>query len=326
MGTPATPEFPYPCGDSMKEEMQRLSNELAAAGETHRQRFGEEVISLIGDVERSYRVAVRDIAAIFAAHSAIVPIFEELGNSASNYITAMRWVGWGNCELGPPLRIRPVEEYALAMAVYISARLIDDAIDGHHDYKGYMATLYGFIQQHKAEREAAGLGSMMGALLAQAALRRLLRTGHNEAATVLLELYAEVIPGALAETLARGRGSAGLYRAVVQRKAVAYDMMLHRIFLRTIPDTIQTPLLHFLAQYSETAQWLNDLNDVEEDAKRGQLNIVTISGNDTEEVQRRIASSFRHLWEQAHSLPEPVRTALAVRLRDPVAKLTATLP
>jgi hypothetical protein len=310
----------------MKQEMEQLGNELATAVEAHRERFGEEVITLIGEVERSYSVAIRDIVAAFASNSSIVPVFENLGDATFTYVTSMRWVGWGNCELGPPLHLHPVEEYALAMAVYISARLIDDAIDGHDNYKGYMPTLYGFIREQTKEREAAGLGSMMGALLSQAALRRLLRTGHREAALILLELYADVIPGALAETLARGRGSPDLYKAVVQRKSVAYDMMLHRSFLRTAPHELQLPLLHFLGQYSETAQWLNDLNDEEEDKEREQLNIVTLSGMCREHTQQRIASSFRALWQQACTLPEPVRNALAVRLRDPIAKLIATFP
>lgn len=309
----------------MTEDMQHLGSELAAACDVHRQQFGDDVAALLGDVERCYTTALRDILSGFTPGASVVPAFDALRESALSYTTSMRWIGWGNCELGPPLHIRPVEEYALGMAVYISARLIDDAIDGHNDYKGYMATLYGFLSEIRQEREAAGLGCMMGALLAQAAVRRLLRTGHEEAASILLDLYAGVIPGALAETLAQGKGSAGLYHTVVYGKSVAYDMMLHRMFLRTVPDDIQTPLLDFLARYSETAQWLNDLCDVEDDRARGQLNFVIISGDDRQAVQQRIGSSLRQLWHQAGSLPEQVRNALAVRLRDPVARFAATL-
>ena len=189
-----------------------------------------------------------------------------------------------------------------------------------------MATSYGFLCAQMQEREAAGMGSMAGCALLHEVLLRLLKKEHGESAMILLSLYAEVIPGALAETFIHSRCSAELYNAVVSKKSVAYDMMLHRVFLRTAPEPLRTHLLGFLANFSETAQWLNDLLDADDDIERNQINFVHSIGIDLPTARTRIGSAFPALWSRARSMPPDIADALATRLRDPVATLVQVLP
>lgn len=310
----------------MVQELEIVQKDIVESCKQHEERYRDEVVLLLRDVERAYTTAIGDITSIFAKNSAFVPLLDELRTSTSTYLTSMRWIGWGNCELGPPLGIRPVEDYALAMAVYTSARLIDDALDGHTHYKGLMPTLHHFLCQYVEEREAAGLGSMMGCFIAQEAVYRILNRCPPDTALLLLQLYAEIVPGAMAEILAQGMHSADVYKAVVQRKSVAYDMMLHRVFLQTAPHDIQTILLQFLSVFSETAQWLNDFTDRDDDLQRQQLNFVHSTGIDEKTAYNRIAAAFIRLWHKARILPAHIRNALAMRLRDPVALLLSSAP
>ncbi|NIO85210.1 MAG: hypothetical protein GTN53_32180, partial [Candidatus Aminicenantes bacterium] len=151
-----------------------------------------------------------------------------------SYLSSMLWVGWGDCEFGPPLKIRPVGEFAPGILVYLSARLIDDGIDGHKDYKGRVQSFYGFLANRMEEREAAGLSSMMGNLVLNMSLRLLLKEGYAESVDLLMSTYSTVISGALAETLFKASDNLDIYHSIVKGKSVAYDMMLHQVFLRPV--------------------------------------------------------------------------------------------
>lgn len=305
--------------------LENAQREIKSSCKDHKQQYRNEVVTLLRDVEQAYTIVIHEMTSLFAKNGAVVPLLHELSTATNTYLTSMRWVGWGNCELGPPLGIYPVQEYALAMAVYTSARLIDDALDGHAHYKGLMPTLHNFLCTTTTEREASGLGSMMGSFVAQEAFRQLINKGYSDTALLLFQLYANVIPGAMAELCVQGNHSIELYNAIVQRKSVAYDMMLHHTFLRTVPNHLQTPLLQFLAEFSEVAQWLNDLMDREDDWQRQQLNFLHTAHIDEMTASLRIAEAFLQLWDKACTLPNHLRNALAMRLHDPITVLLSAM-
>lgn len=288
----------------------------------HRERYEDEAIIFARRIETEYLAQLNRILLVLIQPGTPLTLLSPAHGVLAFYLDRMEWVGWGNCEFGPPLGIRyPEEEYALSILVYLSARLMDDGIDGHPDYKGKVPNLYGHLIQKFDAGRAGGLSTLMGGLVMNGALRRLLKKGYTESADALMALYSEVFPGALAEALRIGTAiPEDLYRTIVRRKSVAYDMMLHRVFFRRVEPALRSRILQFLAGYSETAQWLNDLCDEKDDLARGQLNILAIPGMDQETAFMRIVSSIFHLWRSICDLPLAVRDVMALRLYDSIKK------
>lgn len=298
-----------------------LDEELSLSFERHKKRYGEQIKGLTNQVEKEYATRLEQVLSLLLSNKDLAEILMPVHYVLKKYLSSMRWVGWGDCEFGPPLNIQPVKEFSHAILIYLSARLIDDGIDGHKDYKGRVLTLYGFLTDKMSDREAAGLSSMMGNLLLNASLRLLNKQGYTESADVLMRIYADVIPGALAEALSRCSVNYSLYQRIIKHKSVAYDMMLHQVFLRQVIPSLRFNILHLLADLSETAQWLNDLCDDEDDQARNQLNILRISRMNRYVVFGMVAHSLQKIWQDALVLPSNIRDAMANRLKDLVRLL-----
>ena len=162
---------------------------------------------------------------------------------------------------------------------------------------------------------------MAGNLVYNSALKLMYKNGYNESAGNLIQLYSEVIPGALTEAFTKGNKDYNLYSKIIQRKSVSYDMMLNKVFLRTVNEKLRTNLEKLLAGFSETAQWLNDLMDYEDDKERNQLNVLNCSGISQYSIYGKIALSFYDTWINAKEFNKDLQNSIAARLIDPVNKL-----
>ena len=308
------------------QSYEALAEEIITACNRHTRHYKEEVIIYSRRVENEYKRQVDQLLKMLAGHEDYGDRMTKVHDVLKAYLYRMEWVGWCDCEFGPPLAVRcSDEEYALGILVYLSARLIDDSIDGHTSFKGTVPNLYGYLIKTMDEAEAADLNALMGGLIYSAALRKLYRLGYAESADMLVNTYSEVFPGALAEAFCVGRPlTYEVYRAVVRHKAVAYDMMLHRVYFRQAEPRLRGEALKFLAEYSESAQWLNDLCDEQDDRTRGQMNILNCPGQDRESVFQRILASFRGIWENSRGVFPPLRDVMAVRLFDSFKKFLET--
>lgn len=301
---------------------ETMAENIRESCERHRKQYGDEIIELSREVENEYKYQLDRILSVLTKNRRSADVLTPVYHVLRNYLRLMQWVGWGDCEFGPPLGIRCSEqEYSLSILVYLSARLIDDGIDGHTDYKGSVQSLYGYMAGKIKERKAAGLSCLMGNLILNASLRRLYKKGYAESADMLMRIYSDVFPGAFAEALCIGcTVEYDLYMSIIKRKSVAYDMMLHSVFFRSVEPVLRSRILQFLADYSETSQWLNDLCDEEDDFSRGQLNILNVPGMDRDLVFNRIVKSFYSLWKNTSDLLPALRDVIAIRLQDSFKK------
>jgi hypothetical protein len=301
--------------------LKTFADELELKVEKHNTKYRNKVVNIIGDVEKKYSENLMKTLSILDNDLNLVIELKPISKITYDYLNGMRWVGWGNCQMAPPLGINPAEEYSCAIIIYLSARLIDDAIDGHIDFKELITTLYGSLITKVNDREASGLCTMMGNLVYQNALRILIKKEYKESADILMQLYSEVISGALMEAFAKGNADYNLYSIIIKQKSVAYDMMLNKVFFRTVEPNLRKFLIKLLAEFSETAQWLNDLMDYEDDMKRNQLNILCDYGINKYSLYSKIANSFYDIWLKTNGLNKDLQNAMAARLIDPVNKL-----
>ena len=309
------------------DSFNRMAEDIKKSCDRHKKRYEDDIIELSRGIQQMYKRQLDLVLSVLMksrkSGDLLTPVYPVL----RDYLRLMQWVGWGDCEFGPPLGIRcPEEEYSLSILIYLSARLIDDGIDGHVDYKGTVQNLFGYLADKTDSRQAAALSCLTGNMILNASLRLLYKQGYAESADMLMRLYSEVFSGALAEALCNDVTiQYDLYRSIVLRKSVAYDAMLHKVFFRSVEPVLRRQIINFLAGYSEIAQWLNDLCDEEDDKLRGQVNILNVSGMDREAVFNRIVNSFYSIWENASGLHPALRDVIAVRLLDSFKKFPEIL-
>ncbi len=245
----------------------------------------------------------------------------DLGQTVYDYLWAMRWVGWGNYEFSDALQLEVDDEFPLAIMAYLSARFIDDAIDGHPNYKDKCATVYGHLAEKYAPHQAAGACTIIGNMLLNHALLALKKAGHHASAAKVAKLYSFIIPGALAESFVKNDYSIDVYNKIIQRKSVAYDAVLHQVYFARVVPPYNHTLVQMMARFSELAQWLNDFEDEEDDLLREQLNILQARMMNPYAVTMKIYQGVECLWKQCEKMPPNLKQVWAKRLSDVMNKL-----
>jgi hypothetical protein len=301
-----------------------MASEVAASRDHHRRRFGEAVTGLTREVSQQYETQLDRILTVGYGRKSSDTPESRWQKALFTYLVSMQWVGWGDCEFGPPLGLRDHSEiYALGMIAYLGARLVDDAIDGHIDYKGRFPSYYGYLVNELDVCDAEGTCAAAGTFLITASLRRMIKLGCSSVAAAIMQLYNRVASGVLCETLSGGIPiGPDLYRSVIRHKAVAYDRMLHVVFFRNAEPLIQSRILSFLSAKSESSQLLNDLCDESDDRSRNQMSILGVRNMDRETVVQTVLNDFVHLWKESEDLHPDIRNAMAVRLNDSLQKIT----
>jgi hypothetical protein len=164
---------------------------------------------------------------------------------------------------------QPGEEIALSLAptmvAYHALRMLDDVIDGHHDYKGRFPTLLGRIHglfDGRGSEAACNLLPLL--LMVFDSAHELTSEGRAFAERTLMGMLDEAIAGDIT-TLPR-------YRQMTEGKMVSYGMLLYAPALGFLDPASRRPVSRFLRLSFFLAQIINDLQDREEDRRRHQIN------------------------------------------------------
>jgi hypothetical protein len=124
-------------------------------------------------------------------------------------------------------------------------------------------------------------------------------------------LFDVAAAGVLAECFVGPRIDADLYRQIVRRKAVAYNMILCKPFLVGVNPDIRVRLLSVLGAMDELAQILNDYNDWHEDEMGHHMNAMTHGVFDERSLAEEIFSRTERFWSATSVLPPECRDAVA---------------
>ena len=216
------------------ESWETLTAEITESFNHHRLFFGDAVTGLMRNVATNFESQLGSLLKILYGSQSAMDHSAQSRDALFSYLLSMQWVGWGDCEFGPPLGIGDdTGIYALSLIAYLGARLLDDAIDRHPGVKGHFQSFYGFLAGEYDECRAAEISAAAGSFLITASIRRMIEKDCMDIATEVLGLYDRVFAGVLCETLSGNPSvSYGLYRSVVRHKAAAYDRILHAVFFR----------------------------------------------------------------------------------------------
>ncbi len=297
------------------ERIDKLKDTTYAGHIQHKDLYGEEVNKLIATVYEKFMLEWSQINDLLIKESVLERKLSSCQTILNNYIPSLLWTQWDIYDFGPPLAISPDDDYPIALIYYLGGRLMDDGIDGHCFFKnGKEKSLFGHLKDSLDEREAAALSVLMGTWVCNLSMRRLLEKGFLDSAKILLRLSSVVCPGILAESLAREELTPDIYKAVVSRKSIAYNMMYYQIFVLHADQKNRALVLAILASLGEINQWLSDLLDEADDRLRDQVNILSVPDMDRRTVMHNILQSLEETWHRSATLPSPLRDAVASRI------------
>lgn len=277
---------------------------LVEAQQRHQTAFGDAV----NDYRHGFGVVLDSeidrAAETFAGEGPLRGVLEPLASRMRDYVRWLRWSAWLGTQLPPPLDLlsrRDQLRHAVAVLTYLGARLVDDGIDGHLHYKNKRNTLVADLLAlfpHCDEAAARCHSALVGFWILNYGHRRMRQIGETRTADTIVRLFANIPRGVLAES-ADSSNDRAVYDAIVQHKSVAYDMLLYQSILAPVEDAHRTVLLRALATASSVAQYLNDVADRNDDAGRGQPNVVLRWFDHAEDVTRccleRIEEALRGL-------------------------------
>jgi SAM-dependent methyltransferase len=259
----------------------------------------------------------------------------ELGEQIEAYVGWMQWSLWDLPVLAVALEPDPDEFRDVVAAcglAYIAIRAFDDVIDEHYAYKGRRETLLGAVSEGYADaRRARRLSILAALLLCFDGLGRLAaRTGPHAQATLdgTIGSLRRAVVGAMMEAASGERWSHDDYVRMVRLKNVDYWRAL---YAAVDPDR-RSPLYPFLEGYYEVAQYLNDVEDHDDDVRRGQPNLVALAAANgtnglrpvdeprpwavTEALEELLAARILDLGAAAADLPQPERAVAQTKLAD----------
>ncbi|HEX2094361.1 MAG TPA: class 1 isoprenoid biosynthesis enzyme [Longimicrobiaceae bacterium] len=295
-----------------------LVADLRAASAHHRARSEHRVNGLIGEAQHWYLAEIHAFLNEQLGVPALRGVLGHLPAAARPYLEWLRWTSWNICELAAVAHAEtaPVaERLGLATAAYAAGRLIDDALDGHDDYKGRFPTLLGVLREQHAELSDSVLrvhAALLGFGLLQHALRRLRQRGHLASADAIDRLSAVASTGVLAESLVGECADPETYREVIRRKSVAYNMILYKPALEGVESAARATLLRALAAMDELSQLLNDLTDRSDDQGRRQMNAFAAGA--ASPTASALAERVDALWASCAGLDPVLRQAFAAML------------
>jgi len=264
----------------------------------------------------------------------------QLAAQASEYVSWMQWSLWDLPVFAVAVRPAP-DAFRRAVAacglVHIAiTRVFDDIIDQHVSYKGRHDTLLAAVSEARpTTQQAVGLSILAGLLLCFEGLDRLADPAGADGGATLRALVGSLrrtVIGAIIEYTDLHEWSLEEYDRLVRLKNVE---SLRALYSALDPGRTSA-LLPFLERYFELAQYLNDVQDQEEDLREGQPNLVSLSrlngdrarGDDRAAtelaplrrvpvgVERRIAETFLDLGAMAEALPALERGVALSKLSE----------
>ena len=311
--------------DSILEELQNRSAQWS-------RKEGAAIHRFIVLAEEKYTSEIDRFLHVYQADKRLGPILHPILEEIREYLLWMRWVGWNVSNLGPALYqdpTAPTQRLALAMLAYVAGRLIDDGMDNHKIYKGHRKTLVAIVSDRlsRAPDNTGCLQSVfIGFCLFNYALRRMHDSSFPKCADIVHQLFEVSSVGALAECYVGPTVSEDLYRDIIRRKAVAYNMILYKPLLIETEDKLRLQLLENLATMDELAQIVNDYGDIEEDQKGNQMNAFTHGVFDVAALESEVLLRMQELLTSTSRLPSSIQDALATMLNNTITARFLELP
>jgi SAM-dependent methyltransferase len=271
----------------MLERLDALHQACAGNASRFKADRGEQIDSYRRLISAGIDDALAHLQTEMSELSAGNEVVQQVGEQMSAYVAWMQWSLWDLPVLAVALDADP-DEFRDAVSAcgltYIAIRAFDDVIDQHFTYKGRRETLLGTVSATYGDaQQARGLSTLAGLLLCFEGLGRLASPGTSAAAAraagVLGSLRRAVI-GAMMEYTPQSHWSDEAYVRMVRLKNVDYWRALYS----AIDPHRRSPLYPFLEHYYEVAQYLNDVEDYDDDVRRGQPNLLALrahAGNGT---------------------------------------------
>jgi hypothetical protein len=297
-----------------------LGADIRERAATHAARHGAALRDFRLRVEAQFQQEVARTRQAFSAdatRAGAAAFVQQLGS----YVGWLGWSSWCASQLAMPLGLTgdtDARRLAAAMLVYAGPRVMDDALDNHHTYKGKRTTLVGALanshpQLDDAQRRAYAMLAGMWIMLA--GIERLRRHAGEAAALTTLRICERIAPGVLLEGMGSGQANLAEYQRILQMKSIWYDEILYRNLLDPCPAPLRTTVLRATAHLSRLAQYLNDIGDYEADLSAGQPNLCTwlSTSEDILDICAQEVSAIQSLMDE---LPEEVGDALAASLND----------
>lgn len=287
---------------------------------THAERHGAGLRDFRLRVEAQFQVEVARTRQAFSAdaiRAGAAAFVQHLGG----YVGWLGWSSWCASHLAMPLGLSgdaDTRRLAAAMLVYAGPRVMDDALDNHHTYKGKRTTLVGALAQSHPQLDDGqrrAYAMLAGTWIMLAGIERLHRHAGESAALTTLRICERIPPGILLEGMGSGQANLAEYQEILQMKSIWYDEILYRNLLDPCPTPLRTTVLQATAHLSRLAQYLNDIVDHDADASAGQPNLCTwvCTPDDILDICAQEVSAILALMED---LPEEVGDALAASLND----------
>ncbi|HSS75593.1 MAG TPA: hypothetical protein VLV54_02510, partial [Thermoanaerobaculia bacterium] len=302
---------------SLFSETSAIWRRLEARREAHKERFQERVHRFLDKYHVEMRLEVTRLATVLRRDEHLGAHLVPIADALDDYVYWMRWSGWLAAQLAPPLELEEEEDarrFAVAVTTYLGARLVDDGFDDHPHFKGKHPTVLGVLVQSYPDLPRSVLqcsSALLGFWVLHQGLQRMRQLGCESCADNTAQLFSRIPPGALAEVLCRQEVTRAEYKRIVQRKAVAYDMILYQNLLAPVESGTRRRLLTALAGASEIAQYLNDFMDLKDDGQRHQPNLLRCGFETSESVWGACLDQAEKELEAVALLPEPLQDAIA---------------
>ena len=255
--------------DALRRDCGAAAEVFLAAHAADIEIYRDLVSRGINDALRRMRAEIDDL-------TAGNPVAHELGEQASGYVDWMQWCLWDLPVLAIALE-SAADDFRCAVTacgmVYIAIRIFDDVIDQHYSYKGRHDTLLATVSTAYPEpQKAAGLNTLAGLLLCFQGLQALTEAGLAATVHEVVGSVRRAVIGAIMEFADLHQWTPAEYQRLVRLKNVDY----WRVLYAGLDPACSSPLYPFLEKYYELAQYLNDVDDREDDARWGQPNLLAI--------------------------------------------------
>jgi len=253
------------------------------------------------------------------------------------YVDWLQWSLWDLPAISVALKVPPeqlVEGVASCGMVYLSMRLVDDAIDRHHRYKDRHDTLVAAAHKRRRSNQSAEVLALMGGLLLcfQGMTSLVADTPRlsSDSLAPLLAAVRNTIFGVIMELSPREQWDEAFYERLIRLKNVEF----WRVLYSAVDPKNSSPLLGFLESYYALAQKLNDVQDQADDEQRGQPNLLAVrrmallanaqpGDQVSAEIESELCQDFCRLSDHAQNLTGRERMVAEAKLGESLANARA---
>lgn len=297
--------------------------DLHTARDRHVAAFEADVAGFVATLEQLYAGHVSQIVGGLRRDSVLRRDLEGVADRLESYLRWLSWSTWNVARLGPPLHVdsgATATRLSLAAVAHAGLRLVDDGWDEHETYKGRRPTLLAAAKALRPDASPAAasvLSAFLGFWVYESAVSRIDAASPPFAADVR-RLFDAVAVGVVAEW-ASPEVTRAVYERIVQRKSVAYSMILYKALLKDVAPDLAERVLALLAEMDALAQVVNDIQDRDDDRARGQPNVLVqdvYGRDDGRGLEETVLERAQELWKSTTALPEAVADALAAMYVD----------